>query len=346
MVRLTFAEAIDGYIGWRTPSGDVGAARLRAEMLAEVRASFGRSLPDAQPGESEADALRRTFRDGAFRSPEDTATYFTQLGSLLIAQDVVDAVLERPAGRRRLVIAPSPGLAQVPWSSLRVGPDQVMLGELADVHLAVPESVSAQARPPHDGDGELVALDPVAPGLRPVLGADGDRERLDGRWLIDGSRDAASFLFVGHVSAAGTETASGESTTLHLTEPVTAGELMRLGWRAPHRVGFVGCGSGTDLRYPEPFGPALTAILCGAELVTGSVWTLPTAAALAEYAGDTGSRDPVREFADAIADAHRGPRPLRDLLDWQAERARAWYAHGHPADNPAVWASMAVFARN
>lgn len=161
------------------------------------------------------------------------------------------------------------------------------------------------------------------------------------------------------MSAADVELASGESSTLHLSEPVTAGELLRSGWRAPRRVGLVGCGSGTDLRYPEPFGLALTAIMCGAENVAATVWTLPTEAGIAEFAGgDAGAGGmeiaggaagagggPLSALADAIAAAHAGDDPVRDLLDWQAARARAWYADGNPADTPAVWAAPGIFHR-
>lgn len=358
MVRLTFTEAIKGYMAWRVPGGDARAARLDARVLAEVRAAFGRSLPDAAPGESTADALRRTFTTGAFQSPEATRTFFSQLADLLLPADLI-ADLRAVDGRPHLVIDPSPSLAQVPWSSLLVGPERVMLGELADVTLGVPAAVAAQARRAHDGEGALVAMDPRAPGLKPVLGDSGARPRLGLEWLLDGSVGAGSFLFVGHVSAADVELASGESSTLHLSEPVTAGELLRSGWRAPRRVGLVGCGSGTDLRYPEPFGLALTAIMCGAENVAATVWTLPTDAGIAEFAGgDAGAGGmeiaggdadagggPLSALADAIAAAHAGDDPVRDLLDWQAARARAWYADGNPADTPAVWAAPGIFHR-
>lgn len=377
MHRLTFAEAVNGYIGWHIEGGDQvvphpdpveagargiaipghpGAVRLRAEVLGHVRDSFDRSLPDPVGGESEEQAVRRTLRDGAFRSPEDTTTYFSRLADVLLSPELP----ARLAGHDRLVVEPSPSLARVPWSALRVGPDRRMLGELVDVVVGVPAAITAQARAPHGGEGELVALDPVAPGMRPVLGAGAGEgsalgvpgQRLDADWLYDASATAASFLFVGHVSAAGEEKASGESTTMHLTTPVSAGDLLRAGWRAPRRVGLIGCGSGTDLRHPEPFGLAMTAVSCGAELVAASTWTLPTMAALAECAGEgggsgahLGGRNPLMEFAAAVSEAFGDSDPVRHLLDWQVERSRAWDAGGHPADNPAIWASLALFRR-
>lgn len=345
MVRLTFTEAINGYMAWRTSGGDARAARLDARVLAEVRAAFGRSLPDVAPGETPADALRRTFTTGAFQSPEATRTFFSQLADLLLPAELI-ADLRALAGRPRLVIDPSPSLAQVPWSSLLVGPERMMLGELADVTLGIPAAIAAQARPAHAGDGALVAMDPRAPGLKPVLGHSGERPRVGLEWLLEGSVDAASFLFVGHVSAADVELASGESSTMHLSEPVTAGELLRSGWRAPRRVGLVGCGAGTDLRYPEPFGLALTAIMCGAEDVAATVWTLPTEAGIAQFGGMAANAgNPLTELADAITAAHAGDDPVRDFLDWQCTRARAWYSGGNPADTPAVWAAPGLFHR-
>lgn len=392
MHRLTFAEAVNGYVGWHVEGGNQvvphpdpveagargiavpghpGAVRLRAEFLGLVRDSFDRSLPDPVGDESEEQAVRRTLRDGAFRSPGDTATYFSQLADVLLPPELP----ARLAGHDRLVIEPSPSLARVPWSALRVGPERRMLGELIDVVVGVPASITVQARAPHDGVGSIIALDPAAPGMRPVLGpgaGDGSALgepglRLDADWLYDACATAESFLFVGHVSAAGAEKASGESTTMHLTTPVSAGDLLRAGWRAPRRVGLIGCGAGTDLRHPEPFGLAMTAVSCGAELVAASTWTLPTTAALAAFVeeyetpgagvdvggdsekrmgGDLGGRNPLMEFAVAVAEAFADSDPVRHLLDWQVERARAWDAGGHPADNPAIWASLALFLRD
>lgn len=113
----------------------------------------------------------------------------------------------------------------------------------------------------------------------------------------------------------------------------------------------------------------MTAVSCGAELVAASTWTLPTMAALATLAGDPGTpgagtdagvgaapgkhvggdlggRNPLLKLAVAAAEAFADSDPVRHLLDWRVERARAWDVGGHPADNPAIWASLALFCRD
>lgn len=373
-VHLTYADALSTYFSWRTEgSEEVRTARLRPEQGSAVRDSFARSLPDASPGETQAEALRRTFHDGAFRSPEDTWTYFTQLSQLLLPPDLVR--MFHHTRRRELVIRPSPSLAQVPWALLPTGPQGRPLGEVADVRLAVPDSVVALAAaspaggPDASHTEELMVIDPKIPGQSPtgplgsVLGRPTPKDALAtllrpttvppaatypelarptlGRAeFLSLSARARSLLFVGHVSAAGVETASAESSTLHLAEPVSAGDLLRAGWQAPPRVGLLGCGSGSDLRYPEPFGLASTAVACGAGTVIASLWTLPTDAALEVPDPEV---QPLRELILATDRALRAEDPVRTLLDWQLAKARAWYDQGRPGDNPAWWAAPALW---
>ncbi|MFC6147432.1 CHAT domain-containing protein [Corynebacterium nasicanis] len=363
-VLLTYADAVSTYFSWReADSADVRTARLSPAHIDALRDSFPRTLPDIQPGESTAAALHRTFHDGAFRSPEDTWTYFSQLGALLIPQEL-SAMLRGP-GRSQLLIRPSPRLAQVPWAVLPTQPAGRLLGELADVVLGVPESLNALRGEPTDGECDLMVIDPRIPGQPPtgplgsVLGRPTDtdplaallrpetyppattwpelaRTRMTAPEFLAASARARSLLFVGHVSAAGEETASAETSTLHLAEPLSAGDLLHAGWRAPRRVGLIGCASGSDLRYPEPFGLSTAAAACGAETVISSLWTLPTEAGL-----PAGSH-PLRELILATDRALHAPEPARELLDWQLGKARAWFAAGAQADNPAWWAAPVV----
>ena len=370
-VFLTYADAVHTYFSWRVEgSAEVRTARISPERNAALRDSFARSFPDAAPGETQEEALRRTFHDGAFRSPQDTWTYLSQLSRLLLPPELLRNF--HPARRRQLLIRPSPGLAQVPWALLPTGRKDRMLGDVADVSLYAPDSVVALAPEPRPGAQpaeELMVIDPKIPGQPPsgplgsVLGRPTPtdplsallrpttvpraatypelaRTTLGREEFLSLSGRARSLLFVGHVSAAGVESASAESSTLHLAEPVSAGDLLRAGWQAPARVGLLGCGSGSDLRYPEPFGLATTAVACGADTVVASLWTLPTEAAL--DALDAGVQ-PLRELILATDRALRAEDPVRSLLDWQLAKARAWYAEGRAADNPAWWAAPAVW---
>lgn len=365
-VHLTHADAVATYFSWRVEGAEeVRTARLRPEQVEALRDSFPRTLPDINDGETPAQALHRTFQDGAFRSPADTWTYFSQLGGLLLPQELTAAL--RGPGRTRLVIRPSPSLGRVPWAVLPTHPDGRFLGELADVVLGTPDSVRATGGPERAGDTDLMIIDPKIPGqsatgpLGSVLGRPDDtdvlarllrpstipaaqsysglaRTSMSREDFLAASARARTLLFVGHVSAAGEETASAESSTLHLSEPVTAGDLLRAGWQAPARVGLIGCASGSDHRYPEPFGLTTAAAACGAETVIASMWTLPTDAAV-----PTDAR-PLRELILATDRALQSDDPVRTLLDWQLGKARAWFSAGAAGDNPAWWAAPAVSA--
>lgn len=358
-VTLTYIEAYHTYLSWRRNGGEATTARIMDDTMQQVSDSFTRSLPDARNGETTSQALHRTFHDGAFRSPRDTAEYFGTLADLLLPREVTDLLRGTP-GLAEIVIRPSPSLAQVPWAVLPVRPDRRLLGELADVRLAVPESLRAMRTPASGGQASYLVLDPKIPGQAPtgplgsVLGRPTDddplaallhedtlpvvdsyrevaRRTVDRKAFLDGCRRARSLLFVGHVSAAGVPEATAENSTLHLSEPLTAADLLRAGWRAPRRVGLIGCGSGTDLRYPEPFGLVGSALACGAETVIASLWTLPTGG------------PSLRQLILATDEALRSNDPVRTLQNWQAARARAWFGNGHPDDNPAWWAAPAIW---
>lgn len=124
-----------------------------------------------------------------------------------------------------------------------------------------------------------------------------------------------------------------------IVRPRLRPDLLRAGWRAPRRVGLIGCASGSDLRYPEPFGLATAAVACGAQTVVASLWTLPTEATL------PAGMHPLRELVLATDRALQSADPARTLLDWQLAKARAWFSTGAPADNPAWWAAPALTER-
>ena len=143
-------------------------------------------------GERARVALARTLRDGAFRSPEDTTTYFSRLADVLLPPELP----ARLAGHDRLVVEPSPSLARVPWSALRVGPDRRMLGELVDGRLALELLVELAAHagePVHvldhvDRDADRARLVGDRAGDRladPPRGVGGELEALGVVELVD-----------------------------------------------------------------------------------------------------------------------------------------------------------------
>ncbi|MDO5677668.1 MAG: CHAT domain-containing protein [Propionibacteriaceae bacterium] len=357
------------------------AAQLAPDVLVTVPTFFAQTLPDASVGESVAEAMERAKRGPLNNPADTALIAGQLADGLIpwpVVMELVDRA-QRDGQRPRLRILPSPSLAQVPWPMLLVrltadGSKRVMLAEIADVYLGVPGGVAQQARPTAVGDAVVMAVDPRVPGyaadsvlgsvlgrpkaddilaqllerhaghIAPPVGSYPElvrRTDLDRSWLRDALRDAARFLFVGHVSAAGVELATGESSALHLGcvdaqgvhAPLTAHDIMTDDdWRFPSRVALMGCGSGTDLRYPEPLGLTMAAVLAGAQLVTSAAWTLPTDAAL--------EGEPLRRLILAVDEAHASPDPVAALNAWQVERAAAWADSGQPADSPLVWAAV------
>ncbi|MGJ3508385.1 hypothetical protein [Enemella sp. A6] len=359
------------------------AARLHPNVLTAVPQTMSATLPDAAPQESIAEALERAGNGPFGSPGATTHLLDQLADGLLPGEVVLALLdrAQRDGTTPRLRIQPSPALAQVPWPLLRVrlnadGSRRSWLAAIADVCLGVPRDVAADAEPPATGEQVVAVVDPRVPGyaadsaLGSVLGRPDltdplaalisrhgprlnpqvaqypelvRRRDLDRTWLRSALADAARFLYVGHVSAAGVELATGESSSMHLNcvdptgrhAPLTAADILREpGWRFPSRVALLGCGSGTDLRYPEPLGLTLAAVLRGARLVTSSIWTLPTDAALAGQ--------PLRRLILAVDAAHDSDDPLAALGAWQLERAEAWLADGAEADSPLVWAAVAT----
>lgn len=381
---LKYAEAVDCYLSWRWTDQlcDVHTAHISAAATSAVRSVLAEALPEPINGEDQLAALTRALSVGAFATAAATEELLCQLSDLLLPAPLVQALMGCPS-RPRLRIQPSGSLASVPWPILRVRPDRRILAEIADIRIGVPSAIAATAAQvnPEPAQALVAVIDPQVPGyradsvfgsvlgrprtddvlsellahpaLRPTAASYVDvarRKDLDRNWLRAACKDAARLLYVGHVSAA------GEESALHLCcrsddgshQPLRVADL--LGgqgdpWRIPPRVAMIGCGSGTDLRYPEPMGMSLAMVLCGAYLVTATLWTLPTELALAD-AGDRGQRQPLRELILAVDRAHRQADPVAALTAWQTQRAQRWQHHGHPADSPLLWASLITIERS
>ncbi|MEU9332733.1 tetratricopeptide repeat protein [Streptomyces sp. NPDC048290] len=195
------------------------------------------------------------------------------------------------------------------------------------------------------------------------------RTDLDRDWLGGVLRAGARrLLYVGHVSGAPVAGGQSEDGTLHLCcgaettgltgtvrahRPLSAKDLL-LGtlplrgdgepgahvWPAPPRVALIGCESGGDLRFAEPFGLATAMLHNGAELVTATRWTLPTSFAYHQLAGVPASVRPLSDAIVAVDAAHEDADPVGRIARWQQERLDRWRAHGRVEDSPLLWAAM------
>ncbi len=110
----------------------------------------------------------------------------------------------------------------------------------------------------------------------------------------------------------------------------------------PPRVALLACGSGGDYQFDEATGLVAAMILGGAELVTATLWSLPTAAAYRQFAGEH-SVDPMAAVVIAVDAAHDEAEGGRAVNRWQREQMRRW-REGDLAASPLYWAAMVTFA--
>ena len=71
----------------------------------------------------------------------------------------------------------------------------------------------------------------------------------------------------------------GDADAIGDHRPLTASDLMSLRLPMPPRVALLACGSGGDYQFDEATGLVAAMILGGAQLVTATLWSLPTTAA-------------------------------------------------------------------
>ena len=172
--------------------------------------------------------------------------------------------------------------------------------------------------------------------------ADADRA-----WLAGPLAQAPSrLLYVGHATAADGDVGHADRAALHLADhrPLTAADMMTI--EAAHaRPGsaLLACASGGDYRFDEATGLVAAMILGGAELVTATLWSLPTAAGYRQFASRP--QMPIRWPRPIIAvdRAHQADDAGRAVNAWQREQMRRW-RDGDVTASPLYWAALATFA--
>ena len=232
----------------------------------------------------------------------------------------------------------------------------------------------------HD-DPPLLILDPRVPGQRPdsalgsVLGRPGAETPLaqhftelmgrrailpdvssavelfrrtdTGRpWLARQlDRRPSRLLYVGHATAADGDIGHADRAALHLADehPLTAGDLMSAKLQMPPRIAMIACASGGDYQFDEATGLVAAMILGGAQLVTATLWSLPTTAGYRQFAPAADDHDPMAEAIIAVDRAHEDPDAGRAVNRWQREQMRRW-RDGDTAASPLYWAALATFA--
>lgn len=158
-------------------------------------------------------------------------------------------------------------------------------------------------------------------------------------------RQPSRMLFVGHATAADGDVGHADRAAVHLADerPLTAADLMAAKLRMPPRIGMIACASGGDYQFDEATGLVAAMILGGAQLVTATLWSLPTAAGYHQFAPVTTDHDPMAEAIIAVDRAHEDQDAGRAVNRWQREQRRRWRA-GDAAASPLYWAALATFA--
>jgi hypothetical protein len=107
-------------------------------------------------------------------------------------------------------------------------------------------------------------------------------------------------------------------------------------------VALLACGSGGDYQFDEATGLVAAMILGGAELVTATLWSLPTSAAYRRFAsGD--DADPMADVVVAVDDAHDGNDAGCAVNRWQRAQMRRW-RDGDVTASPLYWGALVTFA--
>ncbi|OBF35559.1 CHAT domain-containing protein [Mycobacterium sp. ACS1612] len=168
---------------------------------------------------------------------------------------------------------------------------------------------------------------------------DADRAWLGGQ--LD--RKPSRLLYVGHATAADGDVGHAARAALHLADerPLTAADLMSAKLPMPPRIAMIACASGGDYQFDEATGLVAAMILGGAQLVTATLWSLPTAAGYRQFTA--ADHDPMADVIIAVDRAHEDAEAGRAVNRWQREQMRRW-RDGDIGASPLYWAALATFA--
>jgi hypothetical protein len=169
------------------------------------------------------------------------------------------------------------------------------------------------------------------------------RTDADWSWLAAMLANGPSrLLFVGHATA--TDPGRAAQAALHVADerPLTASDVMSLQLAMPPRVALLACASGGDYRFDEATGLVAAIVLGGAQLVTATLWSLPTTAGYRQFAPSP-SGDPMAEAVIAVDDAHQTADAGCAVNAWQRAQMRRW-RDGASEASPIYWAALVTFS--
>jgi hypothetical protein len=253
------------------------------------------------------------------------------------------------------------------WDARQDGPPLLVLdprvpGQLPDSALgSVLGRPSAQTRSAQHF-AELMRRRPVLPTVDAAVELF-RRQDADRRWLAKLlAQQPSRLMYVGHASSADNDpdhAGRADLAALHLActagipgdadaigdhRPLTASDLMSLQLPMPPRVALLACASGGDYQFDEASGLVAAVILGGAQLVTATLWSLPTAGAYRRFAAGGGDlTDPMADVIVAVDHAHEAADAGCAVNRWQREWMRRW-RDGDATASPLYWGALVSFS--
>ncbi len=269
--------------------------------------------------------------------------------------ELVDVLIAAP---QNIVHSPR---APARWTDRKDGPPVLVLdprvpGQLPDSPLGSVLGRPSARTPLALHYAELMGQRPVLPGVDDVVELFRRRDA-DRAWLAKLLTQAPSRLvYVGHASSAEgradraavhlacTAAIPGDAEAIGEHRPLTASDLMASKVPMPPRVALLACGSGADYQFDEATGLVAALILSGAQVVTATLWSLPTTAAYRQF-GPASHRtaDPMADAIIAVDHAHNEADAGCAVNRWQRAQMRRWRA-GDTAASPLYWAALVTFA--
>jgi hypothetical protein len=255
------------------------------------------------------------------------------------------------------------------WDARRDGPPLLILdprvpGQRPDSALGSVLGRPSPHTPVAQHFAKLIGRRPVLPHVDDVVGLF-RRQDADRAWLAELlAQTPCRLLYVGHASSADNQHGEGtraDRAALHLADtadipgdanaigdhrPLTASDLMALRLPMPPRVALLACGSGGDYQFDEATGLVAAMVLNGAQLVTATLWSLPTTAAYRQFAGAHGSQssDPMADLVATVDSSHDAAQQAGCAVNrWQREQMRRW-RDGDASASPLYWAALVTFA--
>jgi hypothetical protein len=328
----------------RSDGGESRAVLFVSPSARLARVPWGLlALPTVRPPADEIVRARTAAITTAGKSAAEIAWPTNELEELTEGYRLMELVEVLMAVPANIVHAPR---QPVQWSQ-RVGRPPLLVldprvpGQRADSALG-----SVLGRPSPDAPLTRHFAPSVARGaVLPAVDAAVElfrRTDADWNWLSARLADGPSrLLFVGHATAA--ESGSADQAALHVADdrPLTAAAVMSLRLAMPPRVALLACASGGDYRFDEPTGLVAAVVLGGAQLVTATLWSLPTTAGYRQFT-DLTDGDPMADVVVAVDDAHQSEDAGRAVNRWQRDQMRRWRG-GDVTANPVYWAALVTF---